>query len=341
MEDLMDESNKYNFSLNRSFDKLDEKFYPEEKTTAFKTGNPTEVEFKSTFLNDFHNNFENSYNENEDSEDDYTNLFLNKKTKREEEIKHENKSSNKDNTNNSIINIETKLNKNKELNKKEELNNINNKNLIYNINLKKKEAKKGRKNKNSDEESKHDKYGEDNIVYKIKSSIFNDYIIDTIKENSINKDIDLKKLQTKEFTHDVTKQNNEILFPMKIKDILSEHPISTKYSTFDRFENKKIIEKIYRENKEINVIKILELTFEELLILYRRSLKDPEDMKKFEGIKAKIEGLDLENENKYKDFGYLIKQLEKNHEKKYIEKVKKTCIGYENFFFDKKERKLN
>ena len=47
MEDLMDESNKYNFSLNRSFDKLDEKFYPEEKTTAFKTGNPTEVEFNS------------------------------------------------------------------------------------------------------------------------------------------------------------------------------------------------------------------------------------------------------------------------------------------------------
>ena len=119
---------------------------------------------------------------------------------------------------------------------------------------------------------------------------------------------------------------------MKIKDILSKHPISTKYSTFDRFENKRIIEKIYRENKEINVIKILELTFEELLIIYRRSLKDPEDMKKFEGIKAKIEGLDLENENKYNDFGYLIKRLEKNHEEEYIEKIKTLCLGYENWF---------
>ena len=323
MEDLFDERSNNDFSLNASFDKFDEIFYPEEKTTAFKTGNSSEQEFNSQFLNKFSDNFENSYNEKEENEDYNKILFLNKKTKRDEEIKQENKIITKDD-NNDIIKTENKLSKKEELNK------------ISNI-----KTKQGRKNKDSDEERKHDKNYEDNIIYKLKTNFSNSYIIDIVEENSINKDIYLKKLQTKEFTHDLSKQNNEKLFTMKIKDILSKHPISTKFSTFDRFENKKIIEKIYRENKEINVIKILELTFEELLIIYRRSLKDPEDMKKLEEFKSKIEGLDLENENKYKDFGYLIKQLEKNHEKKYIEKVKKTCIGYENFFFDKKERKLN
>ena len=323
MEDLFDERSNNDFSLNGSFDKFDEIFSPEEKSTAFKTGNSSEQEFNSQFLNKFSDNFENSYNEKEENEDYNKILFLNKKTKRDEEIKQENKIITKDD-NNDIIKTENKLSKKEELNK------------VSNI-----KTKQGRKNKDSDEERKRDKNDPDNIIYKLKSKFFNSYIIDIVEENSINKDIYLKKLQTKEFTHDLSKINNEKLFTMKIKDILSEHPISTKYSTFDRFENKKIIETIYRENKEINVIKILELTFEELLILYRRSLKDPEDMKKLEEFKSKIEGLDLENENKYKDFGYLIKQLEKNHEKKYIEKVKKTCIGYENFFFDKKERKLN
>ncbi len=323
MEDLFDERSNNDFSLNASFDKFDEIFYPEEKTTAFKTGNSSEQEFNSQFLNKFSDNFENSYNEKEENEDYNKILFLNKKTKRDEEIKQENKIITKDDNSN-IIKTENKLSKKEELNK------------VSNI-----KTKQGRKNKDSDEERKRDKNDKDNIIYKLKSKFFNSYIIDIVEENSINKDIYLKKLQTKEFTHDLSKINNEKLFTMKIKDILSEHPISTKYSTFDRFENKKIIEKIYREKKEINVIKILELTFEELLIIYRRSLKDPEDMKKCEGIKAKIEGLDLKNENKYKDFGNLIKQLEKNHEKEYIEKVERTCIEYKKFFFDKKERKLN
>ena len=157
---------------------------------------------------------------------------------------------------------------------------------------------------------------------------------------SLNKNIDLKKLPTKGFISDLSKQNNERLFNMKIKDILCEQPISTKYSTFDTFENKLIIEKIYEESKEINVIKILELTFEELLFIYRNKLKEPEDMEKLEEIKAKIEGLDLlSNENKYNDFGYLIKKLEKNHEEEYIEKIKILCLGYENWFNERIGRK--
>ena len=178
-----------------------------------------------------------------------------------------------------------------------------------------------------------------NIMLKINTNVFNSFIPDLIKKISINKNITLKKLPTRVFLSNKSK-NNEKLFDMKIKDILSEHPISTKYSTFDRFENKRIIEKIYRENKEINVIKILELTFEELFIIYRRTLKDPDDIEKLEEIKAKIEGLDLLEENNWcGDIGYLIEKLKKNHEEEYIEEVKTSCLGYINWFNKKFERK--
>ena len=127
---------------------------------------------------------------------------------------------------------------------------------------------------------------------------------------------------------------------MKISEILREQPISTKYSTYPRFENKKIIDKIYDENIEKNVIKILELTFEELFIIYRIKLDDSLDKKKLEEIKDKIEGLDLLDEkNRCKGIEELIEELKKKHEEEYIEKVKTVCLGYKNFFNDKKERK--
>ena len=96
---------------------------------------------------------------------------------------------------------------------------------------------------------------------------------------------------------------NERLLTIKISDILSEKEISLKYRLLDKFENRKIIDKIYDEKKERNVIKILELTFEELFIIFRRKLNDPEDLLKLEKMKDKIEGIDLnENNNQYDDF---------------------------------------
>ena len=324
MEDLFDERSNNDFSLNGSFDKFDEIFSPEEKSTAFKTGNSSEQEFNSQFLNKFSDNFENSYNEKEENEDYNKILFLNKKTNRDEEIKQENKIITKDDNNN-IIKTENKLSEKEELNK------------VSNI-----KTKQGRKNKDSDEERKHDKNYEDNIIYKLKSKIFNYYINDITKENSINKDIDFKKFQTKEFTHVLSKKNNEKLFTMKIKDILSKHPISTKFSTFDRFENKKIIEKIYRENKEINVIKILDLTFDELFIIYRRKLNNPEDIEELEKIKAKIDDLGLFGDNySLKDVEDLIKKQEKNNDEEYVKKIKKACIEYKSWFINKKTRNSN
>ena len=176
----------------------------------------------------------------------------------------------------------------------------------------------------------------DNIIRKIKTNFVNSYIINLIKENSINKNIYLKKLSTIGFISDLSKRNNERLFNMKISDILSEQPISPGYPTFDKFENKKIIDKIYNEKIEKNVIKILELTFEELFIIYRIKLGDSEDMKKLEEIKDKIEGLDLIGEkNKCKGIENLIEKLEQNHGEEYIREVKNVCLGYKKYFNEK------
>ena len=335
-EDSNNDFNEYP-SFNNSFMENNDGYFGEEKNTSFATTNQLNnenYENSAPYIKEFPCHLYDLYIENENNEKDIENSFLNKNTKRDEDIKYENKISNKNNCVN-IFNVENKIRKN------EELSNIKDKKLKNEENQKGNQSNLGRKKQESGEIGQHNKSSKDNIINKIKTSIFNDYIRNIVKENSLKKDIDLKKLPTKGFISDLSKINNERLFDMKIKDILCEQPVSTKYSKFNRFENKKIIDKIYEEKKEINVIKILELTFEELLIIYRRKLKAPEDKEELEKIKAKIEGLDLleENENKYKDIGYLIKKLEKDHEKEYIEEVKTSCLGYINWFSKKFERK--
>ena len=90
-----------------------------------------------------------------------------------------------------------------------------------------------------------------------------------------------------------------------------------------------LINKIYSEKKEINVIKILELTFEELFIIFRRKLNDPEDMKRLEEMKDKLEGLDiLEFNNKYNDIEYYCEKFRMEMDNKCIEAFKSACLKY-------------
>ena len=122
---------------------------------------------------------------------------------------------------------------------------------------------------------------------------------------------------------------------MKISDILSEPKYNRTFNNAVDDHNRKIIDKIYEEKKERNVIKIFELTFEELFIIFRRKLNNSEDSKKLEDIKNKIKGLDLlEESNKYEDIQYFINRIEKmeNIDEKYIDKFKKVCLDYEKRF---------
>ena len=135
---------------------------------------------------------------------------------------------------------------------------------------------------------------------------------------------------------------------MKIKDILIEKKISTKYKTKDIFENKIIIEEIYKKQYEQKVIQILELTFEDLLILFRKKLNDLEDIEYIKtNIEEKIKGLDLiDNYNKYEDIEYFINEIREKYEHKisakeledYISSVEELCLNYINWFKNKKIR---
>ena len=279
----------------------------------------------NTLINAASTNFsQNEYNINSDKEENET--FDDRRYYIEHKITNE---SNEDQRIANInLNVENNLRS----------NNLNN-NIDENNSCKK--NKKGRNKKGSDEVGEHTKESPDNIRNKIKTHFFNTFIIFLIKILSLNKSISLKKIQTA-FIRVLSKEKNEELFDMKIKDILCEQPISTKYSTFDRYENKKIIDRIYKENKEINVIKILDLTFDELFIIYRRKLNNPEDIEELEKIKAKIDDLGLFGDNyNLKDVEDLIKKQEKNNDEEYIEKIKKACIEYKSWFINKKTRNSN
>ena len=124
---------------------------------------------------------------------------------------------------------------------------------------------------------------------------------------------------------------------MKIVDILYEQENRALFNNLDNHYNRKIIDKTYEEKKEINVIKILELTFKELFIIFRRKLNDPEDIKKLEEIKDKTKGLDLFDKNKrYLDISCLIDKIKIYGNREYIEKVKYYCLIYENYFTSEK-----
>ena len=215
---------------------------------------------------------------------------------------------------------------------------------LNNNSQEKKLEKRGRKSQFDTKEGKHNKLSDDNIINKIKVHLFY-YIRDIIKQNS-NEQIDLKKIGNK-FTADHKINKNMRQYKMKIRDILMEEEISTKYSTLDKFENRKIIEEIYQKQEDKKVIQILELTFEEILILFRKNLDIPEDKWNLSLIAEKIKGLDLiDNYNKYEDIDYFINELIEKYKDKistdeleeYISNIKRLCSRYINWFQSKTVR---
>ena len=203
----------------------------------------------------------------------------------------------------------------------------------------------GRKKRTEKDIRKHNKLCKDNIIVKIKGHFFQ-YIRDITEINSLHEEIRFIKLPYG-FIADLNKKKNEELFTMKIKDILSKVPISTKNKKSDTFQNRLIINKIYEEKKETYIIQILELTFEELFIIFRHKLNNPEDKEKIREMKNKIEGLDLLGEyNDYKDVTHLIKEIKDSNEEEmdkkdldnYIQDVKDLCCNYKKWFNDKTGR---
>ena len=225
-----------------------------------------------------------------------------------------------------------KKEENEDKNKEIPLQNINN-NQINNHteNL----TQENNINENIQRRRKHTLFRLDNIIKRINSCFFR-FMIDFLNKHLIKKNFHFKLLNYRNLY--CTMKEIERLWKMKISDIIYEKEISLKY--LDKNHNKNIIDKIYKEKEEIYAIRILELTFEELFIIFRRKLNDTEDMKKLEEIKDKIEGIDLlEMNNEYKDIKYYLDEFSRYKSQEDIEDFKRFCLEYENVLKQIKERK--
>ena len=275
-----------------------------------KNYNLIKLDEKNKDLYHYNNKIENNHKK-----------LLNKKTQRE------------------IIFIPLKIPKNKNCE-----SNISSENIF--IHQDKKLKYPGKKRQNNFDRKRHDKWDESNIMNKIKRGYFS-YIRDVIRKNAINKDIEIKKIGNN-FMENLTKKRNVILYYTKLKDIFSDVNISNKYKKFNKEHNKTTIDNIYNEGKETNIINILNLTFEELFIIFRKKLNFYKDREKYKDIEEKIKGLDLLTNNNYKDIEHLEKKIRKKYKnlkndevEKYIIKIKVLCCCYQQWFINKSERNQN
>ena len=219
--------------------------------------------------------------------------------------------------------------------------------LQNNDTVNKKKCNQGRKRYDDESEGKHTKDSEDNMLRKIKSFFvgsFHNYL------NSIIQDPELKLTKIDFYIcKELKKEFNEKLFEATLKVIYETVNLSDKYTNLVKNEpdkNRKIIERIFNENKEVEAIKILRLTFEEVyqIFLSRYSPISPELRKKIEGtnILTSKEFLKLDDFLKY----IKVKFEKENNKKKnqiniddYISKIKKLCLELKDWFKNKNGRK--
>ena len=195
------------------------------------------------------------------------------------------------------------------------------------------------------ENRKHNKFSDDNIIIKIKTYFFNNFLPNIVNKNVKNKTYFIKKI-TNDCISKIGAQTNLKLLDTVYADFLKKENISIKYSNYLPDENEKILNRILKENAQIEVIKLLNLKIGELFEIFRRKLFENEENITYD-LRQKLKGLDIldnNNNNKYEDFDYFINNLKEKGElskekfSEYQNKLKKFCINYEKWF---KERAKN
>ena len=202
-------------------------------------------------------------------------------------------------------------------------------NHIFNDNIehKKQSAKNnkkglGRKRKNSKDKGIHNKYSEDNILRKIKSTLlsylynFINFSIYTIYKGNIKKDLfkrELKKINQSQVVD--TRTNKEFLHKT-LKEIFSEN-ISTKYSYYSNDYNRNLIEELLNESdyeKRMKFKNLFSLTFLDCLMHFRgnKIFDELKGLESFNKYKKKFE-----DDEEYLDlFDYYISHFEEIINKK-------------------------
>ena len=197
-------------------------------------------------------------------------------------------------------------------------NTINNKNKI---NFETGTKKRGRKKVGEvpNEKSKHTKLSDDNKIRKIKGFLL-EYILKKLNE-SIKFSSSRFRPLNKTMKESLKKSENIALLDAYIKDIFSNTKMN-KVSEKKGESNKKLIEKIYEENIEIDTIRILNLKFRDALNQIKKNSNGLLDM-------IKDKEISIQNNSKNK---------ENFNIEKYMDDIKILLEGYEGWFDDKKGR---
>ena len=192
----------------------------------------------------------------------------------------------------------------------------------------------------------HSKFKEDNMILKIKSCLFNSILFLLNSSFIYNYQNDsfiepFKKIRFLKVGSDnnsvISKNKNLNLLKTKIRELVNKK-ISNKYKNIKENSNMELIEKIDKENKETNVINILDLTYEDFLNIFRGTVNDK--------LEQKMNGIQNIKEKFFNMQNFLDKTKEQEIKKGesevkiecYIKKLEDLCNNFENWFQIKKGR---
>ena len=129
-----------------------------------------------------------------------------------------------------------------------------------------------------------------------------------------------------------------------MKTIYRERKICKKYN-IDPDKNKKIIDEIYENNSDDELIKILNLTFGEVFEIFIKNLKEINPK-----LLTKVENYEIYKNSEFSNLNNFYNKI-KDEEKKdgqsdefiedYINKIKEKCIDFKKWFDEKRGRERN
>jgi len=198
-------------------------------------------------------------------------------------------------------------------------------------------------NKKTDDSKVHNRNAKDNTVRKIKTNIMEYKIINRLNRSLKNKGCKFYRLH-KALSENLKKSFNQKLLETTIRDLFYYINISDKYRTpIDPLSNRKLIDKIEREQVETETLKILNMTYHDIINEVREEELD--DFLTY--IKIKEEKMKNGNIDEYmKSLRELLIDYEEWFDKKIgrgpknEEKKEKKTIYIDEIIFDDESKKI-
>ena len=214
--------------------------------------------------------------------------------------------------------------------------------LILNKDLKNDEKKKkrGRKTKENNKSETHDKRCPDNIIKKVKATIFK-YILlflnKIINENFKFK-VELLKLDYR-FVERIEKEQNLKLLNMRLKDLFSKD-ISPKYKyKYPKDYNKKIIEKILQDTNEI-ILFSFNMTLRDWIDIFtqKKSVKDIINV--YNNKNNNCQNLIEKIEQNLIGLDKIVNKINENNDEDYMALFIFCLYNYERWFYLRKRKTI-